>query len=106
MERVLGIVLDIEKSAKEIVKEATDRRDSLDSEIEARLKEMREKYSAEADNRISVIRDEEKKRLESELDEVRQTHEQQMKRLCDAADREFDNWAKLIFKNVVESEQN
>ena len=106
MEQVLGRVLELETKAKEIVKKATDRRDSLDSEVESRLGAMRNKYSAEAEKRIEIIRSEEKKRLEDELDAVRTTHKRQMKLLSDAADREFDNWTALIFKNVIEAEQS
>lgn len=106
MEQVLGRVLELETKSKEIVKKATDRRDSLEAEIESRLGEMRNKYNAEAEKRIEIIRTEEKKRLESELDRVRTSHTRQMKLLRDAADREFDNWTALIFKNVIEAEQS
>lgn len=101
MEQVLGLVLKLEAQAKEIVKEASDRRDALPEDVERRLSEMREKYLAEAEQRISVIRDSEAEALEKELDAVRAEHDEQMKRLECASAAHSAEWAELIFRNVV-----
>ena len=38
MEQVLGLVLELEAQAKEVVKEAADRRDALPEDVEKRLR--------------------------------------------------------------------
>lgn len=103
MEQVLGLVLELETQAKEIVRTATDRREALPDEVDKKLSEMRERYTKGADKRIEAIRAEEAAHLTEELNGVRETHASQMKRLTDAADSELERWAELIFRNSVDT---
>lgn len=105
IEQVLGLVLELEEQSKEIVKQASEYSEALPARIEEQLAKIRNKYTADAQKRIGLIRTEEAERLGKELAEVDKSHEAEMQWLLDAADRETENWADRIFKNVVYSEQ-
>jgi vacuolar-type H+-ATPase subunit H len=106
LEQVLGFVLELEEQAQEIVNAANDRKAGLSVRVEEKLAKIREKYMNSAQKRLELIRSKEAEQLKLKLEQIHRENEAEMRKLSEAAERELDNWAESIFRNVVYTGQD
>ena len=101
MDSVLKEILEIERSAKEIVNKATQEQNRYALTLESVKEEMRERYFERAKKRIEILTEEEDRLFNEKVVNIQDRHMTAMKKINDMYDSNLNAWVDDIFARLT-----
>jgi hypothetical protein len=100
MQDVINKMIELDKQAQKLTKEAQALKDGIDIKIDAEKKEMRENYLEKAKNRIDIVADTEKNIADEKIKEIEESSVFQNANIEKQYLANKDKWVDLIYNNI------
>ncbi len=101
MKELINKIIDIEESAKEVTKEAIEKRKNLKKEIDLEVESLKETFMEKAKRRIKMVEEAEKQEAQDCLDEVRVRQGIALKKIDELCKKNAQKWEDDIFAKIV-----
>lgn len=102
MEKVIGLLIDIEKKANQIIERANIEKTEMYEENEKAIAEMEAKIAEENNAKIKVIVDQAEKEIELEKQQLIEASNKQLKDHEDNYYKNHDLLVNKVFQSIIE----
>jgi hypothetical protein len=102
MEKVIGLLFDIEKKANQIIERANIEKTELYEENEKAIAEMETKIADENNAKINIIIAQAEKDLEKEKQQLIESSNKQLKDLEEHYLHDHDAMVEKVFQNIIQ----
>ncbi|MEG1718818.1 MAG: hypothetical protein RR306_00695 [Clostridia bacterium] len=103
MDEIINEIIEIEKRAQNIMKEARDMKEELLSTIDHDIEKMKESYLSRANDRIKFVREDEDKNTAKAIEKIDNEKSQVLNKLQSNYDTNASAWVDTMFNNIVNS---
>ena len=104
MDNIIMKIIEIEDKAQNIVKEARDKTNSFDGDMDRELENIKKRIDMEATKQISVLRAKEVEKTEALISNMEKEAELKKEELRKLYQQERDSWINMMFRSIVGSE--
>ena len=101
MENIINRIIEIDRQAQSIVREAALKKEEAPGRIEAGVSALREKYERSLAGHIEKFAETEGAEASERIEKLKREHAACTEALRKAADEHIGEWADIIFKRVV-----
>lgn len=101
MEDLLRKIIEIEKDAQQIVRQAREDRDHFDSDIARQAAAIEQRSAEETDRKIAAQQESQRTFTEAQIAQIRQQSLQRRQEMDTAFEQNFQAWSEHIFAKVL-----
>lgn len=100
-DEIIQKLLETERRAQEIIKEAEIRRENIDDEIKSEISQMDESYVSKANARVSKVIEIEENAARERLEKLRGNTQAAGKKLQAIYDENKEEWLESLYKKLI-----
>lgn len=101
MEKVIGLLFDIEKKANQIIERANIEKTELFNENEKAILDMETKITEENNQKIKALLEQAELELEKEKEQLIKSSEEQLKSLEEYYNKNHDDLVEAVFQKIT-----
>ena len=101
MEKVIGLLFDIEKKANQIIERANTEKSELSDENEKAIREMEARITEENNQRINSLLEQAEHEIEKEKQQLIESSNEQLRSLEDYYDKNHTAMVEKIFQSII-----
>lgn len=101
MEKVIGLLFDIEKKANQIIERANIEKEELLKENEKAIMEMEAKINEENNQKIKALLEQAELEIEKEKEQLIKSSDEQLKALEEYYNKNHDAMVEAVFHKII-----